>query len=301
MALDIRAGILTALVLSAIALVLSLVVGIHSLVVGRKIQFFRMRHRHITRGWRLIFFAIVWGTIGSLLYFYGEPVAYHFMPPSPTATPTLTPSLTPTITLTPTKTLTPTITNTPSESYTPTITPTPHMPLAVEAQFEGNLTPPAEAVFSPLEFTNEGVDALYRPIRPDTVFENPVGHMYAVFSYDKMEDEVQWTALWYRDGKLIHYETTPWDGGSGGIGYTDWEPDSQEWLPGEYEVQIFVGDQWKKVGFFTVEGQPPTPTTTPTPSQTPSLTPSPTGTPTPIPSNTPTPSDTHRPSATGSP
>ena len=298
MALDINAGIQTALILSAVAFILSLIFGIRQLLIGRKIQFFRMRHRHISRGWRLILFAIIWGTVGILLYFYGEPVAYHFLPPSPTLRPSQTPSLTPTISQTPTITLTPTITSTPSESFTPTITPTPHMPLAVEAQFEGNLTPPAESVFSPLEFTNEGIDALYRPIRPDTVFTNPVGHMYAVFSYDKMENEVQWTALWYQNGKLVHYETSPWEGGSGGIGYTDWEPDAEKWLPGDYEVQIFVGDQWKKVGFFTVEGEPLTSTPTSTPTITPSPRPSETNTPTPTPTETPTPSRTQAPTST---
>ena len=269
MALDIHAGITTALVLASFAILLSLVFGIRNLIVGRKIQFFRMRHRHITRGWRLISFSLLWGVIGVLLFFYGEPVAYHFLPPSATIPPSLTPSLTPTVTTTPTTTLTPTVTNTPSESYTPTITLTPHIPMVIEAKFEGELTPPANAVFSPLEFTNEGIDALYRPIHPDTFFENPVGHVYAVFTYDQMVDQVQWTAIWYRDGTIIHFETTPWDGGSGGAGYTDWEPDAEDWLPGEYEVQIFVGTDWQVVGSFTVEGQPPTNTPTLIPSSTP--------------------------------
>ncbi|MEA2007863.1 MAG: hypothetical protein U9O54_01990 [Chloroflexota bacterium] len=301
MALDIHTGIQTALVLAAIAVILSIIFGIRSLVAGKKIQFFRMRHRHITRGWRLIFFAFLWGAVGTLLYFYGEPVAYHYMPPSATVPPSFTPSLTPTITLTPSITLTPTITNTPSESYTPTITPTPHIPLAVEVHFEGELTPPADAVFSSIEFTNEGLDALHRPMHPNTVFQNPVEHMYAAYSYDKMEDGVQWTSIWYRNGEIVYYETKPWTGGSGGLGYTDWYPDAAEWLPGTYEVQIFIGLDWIRVGFFTVEGVPPTPTATPTPTRTPSLTPSVTITLTPTPTDTPTPSRTPAPTETESP
>jgi len=72
-------------------------------------------------------------------------------------------------------------------------------------------------------------------------------------------------------------------------------------LAGIYEVQIFIGTDWKKAGFFTVEGVPPTPTTTPTPTRTPSLTPSATLTLTPIPTDTPTPSRTPLPTATESP
>lgn len=298
MSLDIHAGILTALVLSLIAVVLSLFFGIRSLLTGKKIQFFRMRHRRIVRGWRLILFAFLWGAISAFLYFFGEPVAYHFVPPSPTMPPTLVPSITPTITLTPTDTLTPTITNTPSESYTPTITPTPHIPLAVEAKFEGELTPPAGVVFSALEFTNEGLDAYHRPIRPKDVFQNPVGHLYAAYSYDKMVDGLQWTAIWYRNGEIVHYETKPWIGGSGGLGYADWYPNAEAWLPGTYEVQIFIGFDWVRVGFFTVEGVPPTLTLTPTSTRTPTLTPSATLTRTPTPTFTLTPTSTPTPTFT---
>ena len=62
----------------------------------------------------------------------------------------------------------------------------------------------------------------------------------------------------------------PWDGGTGGVGYTDWNPEPYLWLAGEYEVQIFVGLSWKTSGRFTVEGQPPTavPSATPSPTRT---------------------------------
>ena len=72
--------------------------------------------------------------------------------------------------------------------------------------------------------------------------------MYAVFSYDGMVVGSQWTALWYRGDELVHYETIPWNGGSGGLGFTDWAPDPSEWLPGDYEVQIFVGLLFKISG-----------------------------------------------------
>jgi len=96
------------------------------------------------------------------------------------------------------------------------------------------------------------------------------------------------------DGELVFYETAVWEGGSGGYGYTDWEPPSDQWLPGLYEVQIFVGAEWKVSGVFTVTGQPPIPTITPTPTQT--ATPSKTATKTP----TITPTQTQWPTLTPS-
>jgi hypothetical protein len=113
-----------------------------------------------------------------------------------------------------------------------------------------------------------------------------------------MVDGSQWTALWYRSQELVYYESEPWDGGSGGSGYTDWDPEDWEWIPGVYEVRIFVGLQWKITGAFTVEGEappaPPSPTATRTPTPTPTFTPA--GTPTPGSSTTLSPSSTSGPS-----
>ena len=87
--------------------------------------------------------------------------------------------------------------------------------------------------------------------------------------------------LWYREGDLVHYETIPWDGEVGGYGFTEWEAPPEEWLPGTYEVQIFVGLDWKVVGQFILQGDSPTPI--PTNSLTPSPPPSDADTETPLP------------------
>ncbi len=266
--LDIRTGVQTAIILASIFAILSLISGALAIRKARQIPYFRLRREQMVHGWRSIVTALSLMLIAFLLNTYAEPVAYSFFSPSPT--PSLTPTIspTPTITLTATITLTPSITNTPAITDTPTITPTPHIPLAIEVQFEGQLTPPANAVFSPLQFTNRGIDSLYRPINPDINFLNPVGEMFAYFTYDGMVDGIQWTALWLRDGKIIHYETNPWDGGSGGAGFSDWLPDAETWLPGEYVVQIFIGFDWLRSGIFTVEGDPPASTLTPSPTTT---------------------------------
>lgn len=296
--LDISTAITTALVLTILIGLISAWVGVRSIASARRLPFFRMRRDRSLMGWRMLFMAVLCAVLAYLLPNLVEPAIYRFYPP--TATPSLTPTitLTPTISLTPTITLTPSITPTKSVSDTPTVTPTPNVPLAVEMLFESTVTPLPGASFSQLTFT-DGLDNLYRPLKPGTLFQNPVSHMYAVFSYEGMVVGAQWTALWYRDGELVHYETIPWNGGSGGLGYTDWGPDPSEWLPGTYEVQIFVGLSFQVAGQFVIEGEPPTAQPSPTATRTP------TPTRTPIPTRTPrptfTPTSTRTPTPTRGP
>jgi hypothetical protein len=288
MKLDIHTGVITIVALLSVLAAYGLWAGFRSIRKARTLKFFRMRRDRMMLGWRMVFISIVFILVAILTRRFAEPLAYHYFPPTVTPTQTATITLTPTISLTPTITQTPTITPTPSVSDTPTITPTPHMPLLIEDQFTSTTTPNPDAVFSPLQFAT-ALDKDYLPVEPNTVFQNPVGHLYAQFTYDQMTPGAQWTALWYYGSQLVFYETEPWDGGTGGIGYTDWNPEPYLWLAGEYEVQVFVGNSWKTSGRFTVEGSPPT--------AVPSLTPSPTRTNTP----TPKPSDTRMPSQTATP
>ena len=158
----------------------------------------------------------------------------------------------------------------------------------IEVLFESDVTPNPSAVFSPLQFTTNCSD--FNNFTASTVFQNPITYMCAVFTYDQMTPGAQWTALWYRNGELVHYETLPWNGETGGFGFTEWRAPASEWLPGTYEVQIFVGLEWKEIRQFTLEGNAPTaiPTMTPSLTLTPSRTVSPTstGTETPVPTST---------------
>ncbi len=94
-------------------------------------------------------------------------------------------------------------------------------------------------------------------------------------------------------------ETIPWDGEVGGYGFTEWEAPADQWLPGTYTVEVFVGLDWKVVGQFLLEGDAPTPPPTDTPSAT--LTPSRTATPTRTFTPTRTPTITRTPTLTQSP
>ena len=259
--IDIRSTVLTAAIIIGIAAVIVLILGINQLIKSRGLPFFRKRHDRVVRGWRLILLAIILVPVAWLILNYSEPVVYQFYSPSPTVTQT------PTITITPSITISPSITLTPSNTDTPSITSTPSMPVEIEEEFEAEVSPNPNAVFSLLQFSQRITEEL-QPIEPALEFENPVGHLFGTFSYNNMTDGSQWSALWYRDGELVYYESKPWEGSSGGYGYTDWDPPSNQWQPGIYEVQIFVGTEWKVSSYFTVIGQPPIPTIPNTPTRT---------------------------------
>lgn len=309
MNLDIQAAVWTLVALALGGALLSFVGGIRRLRQARRVRYFRLRQRQAAGGWRAIWGALLMFGLAYLVGRFGEPAAYTFFPPSPTASLTPTLTLSPTISLTPTLTLTPSITPTPLFSYTPTPLPTPFIPEAIASQFTSSVTPNPKAVFSPIRFSRR--IANFQPVNPQTVFQNPIDRIFATFSYDFMNDGVQWSMLWYREGTLICYETETWKGGTGGYAYSVCELPAEEWLPGNYRAVIFVGTEWKVINEFRVVGDPPTPTFTLTPSptrtftptrtSTPSATPTRTWTGTPTPSSTRTPTWTPTPSASGTP
>jgi len=277
--MDIRAGIITTIILAVLFALILFRMGIRSIQSARKLTFYRLRQQRMSGGWRMLVVGVLMLLFAAWLGRFGEPVAYRYFPPSPTATLSPTISPVPSITLSPTITLTPTITDTPSVTDTPTLTTTPNIPPAIEALFNSDVTPNPDAVFSPLQFST--VYDNFECVAPSTTFVNPIRSMTACFSYNNMLPGVQWTAMWYRDGELVHYETLPWDGTTGGLGYSEWAPPPSEWQPGTYTVQIFVGLEWKVVGQFVVSGEPPTavPSITPSPTVSPTITRTPSSTP----------------------
>jgi hypothetical protein len=271
---DLQAGTIALVLLLVLFAILSIRNGIRTIQAARRMTFYHLRRQREASGWRRLGLAVLLLLGGVALPIYGLPVAYQYFPPSPT--PSLTPTITaiPSTTLSPTITLSPTLTDTPVESATPTASSTPHIPAPIQALFQSTVTPNPDVVFSPLEFTISGGN--YPPVRPSTVFQNPVGHMYGIFTYDGMFPGVQWTALWLREGELVSYESYPWNGGTGGAYFTEWNPPADQWRPGIYTVQLFVGQEFVVSGRFLVEGSPPTAlpslTSSPTSAATPSLT-----------------------------
>jgi hypothetical protein len=172
--LDIKSFVNVAMLLMIFGGMLIFWRGYQELRHSSSTSFIRVRRARVSAGWRLMFGGFILAGFGLLLKVYGEPLAYRYIPV--TATPTLVPTETaaPSVTPIPTGTPIPSITLTPADPNAQVSTPTPHIPLVVEVMFEGQVTPPAEAVFSPLTFSH-GLDASYNPKDPGTEFANPVG------------------------------------------------------------------------------------------------------------------------------
>ena len=290
MNLDINTAVQTAFFLVILLGILGLWIGIRAIRAGQRLLFFRKRRELIGRGWRMIFYGFMMGGVAFLLNRYAEPAIYQVFPPSPTVT------LTSTITVTSTITLTSTITPTPSITPTISITPTPFIPTDIYLKFLATVTANPNAIFSLPQFSREVNSKDFQPVNPAKEFANPITKLYAAYSFDKMNNDAQWTAMWVRlsDNLIICIETEPWKGGTGGYGYAECQPSPDVWKAGDYEFHMFTGTTYKVTGKFSVTGNPPTATITITPTRTitptftvtPSFTPPPTWTP--IPTLTPT-------------
>lgn len=258
MNLDIQTTVRTITFLLLIATGVVLFSAIRSFREAGRLKFFLKKRELLGRAWKMVLYSLFILVSAILVNRFAEPITYRVYSPSSTA------SLTPTITLTPTASLTTTATIPPTETITPQFTSTPIMPAVISEEFTSQVAPNPDAVFSPIVFARRITDENL-PIDPAEGFENPIDTIYATFSFDRMMPGSQWTALWFRDGELIYYETKPWNGASGGFGYSDCLITADQWFPGNYEVQIFVGELWKISGIFSVIGEPPTPVPTETP------------------------------------
>ena len=291
MNLDIQTTVRTIFIFLLIACVAMVFTAVRAFREAGRLRFFLKKRELLGRAWRFVLFALLIAGGAIILNTFAEPMVYRVFPPSPTVTST------PTITLTPTITVTPTVTITPTMTPTPEFTSTPIMPAVISQDFTSVTTPNPNARFSPPVFSRQ-IDDDYQPIEIADTFENPVDSIFGTFSYESMATNSQWSALWFRDGELVSYESIPWNGSSGGFGYTESNLRPDQWLPGAYEVQIFAGETWKSSGLFTITGIPPTPTITETASVTTTPTRTLTPTSTQVPTATLTPTGTLAPTAT---
>ena len=234
-----------------------------------RLPFFMLRRDRVAGGWRFIGLALVLALAALMVQFFGRQAAYAIVPPTPSATPTATITQTPTITSTPTITLTPSITFTPTVTPTPTATGTPTLPSDITVLFRETVTPNPQAAFSPIQIAKR-LNHRNEPVNPSDTFVQPANELYGAFTYNLMQDGVRWTSLWLRGTSIVCVESKPWDGGTGGYGYTECLP-KEGWLPGEYEIQMYVGMTWKVSARFTITAGTvtPTPTGTPEPTATP--------------------------------
>lgn len=282
--IDVISGVNAALFLALFGSILAFLLGISTLRRGLKLVYFRKRQEAIARGWKLIIMSIVLAGASWALNNYAEPAFYTVFPPSPTIT------LTPTITETATITLPPTMTLSPTVSETPSITNTPALPDSLRAMATSQVDPGTEVLFSPIQFAEEIGDDGF-PIEPSVRFMNPLRKLNGFYSYDKLVLGTQISFVWMRlDDRVAFCESTVvWDISTGGYNFVTCEPeDPDDWLPGAYELQVFLGSEWFMSEGFVIEGMPLTPTATASEVPTATDTPPATGTWTPTATRTAT-------------
>ena len=260
--------------------IFSLLSAVRTLQISRRWSDYRLRRRYIVQARGSVLLAVFSGALAVSLMMFGRLLPPGETPAALPATQTTAASETasPVPTMPPTETPippsdTPTaIVFTPTPIIPPTsaITPTPVMPIAVQAMIQGTVTPAFDTQFGRLRFSTEINN--YALVAPGETFHNPIKQMYSVFTYQPIGVKVEWTALWYQDRELKHVDTTSWKDFPSGVAVASWLRPAAEWEAGEYEVQVFVGTDWKVSGRFVLDGAPPTGTSSPAATTTPSFT-----------------------------
>lgn len=263
--LTIEQGIYLFALVCAVCMLLFIWLGYHRIRSARQLPYYILKRKQIGAGWKVILVGIAFALCTVLIMAYGQRMVFVFIEPTPSVTPTASRTLTPTISSTPSETQTPRSTNTATISPIPSLTFTPMIPEAITVLFNETVTPDARAVFSPIELSRR-LDSQNRPVNPAEEFGNPIDTLFGAFTYDFMSDGARWTAIWYRGEDVVCVESKPWDGGTGGYGYTECRPRGL-WQAGEYEIQIFLAEEWKVSTRFSVSGIPNT--STQLPSRTP--------------------------------
>lgn len=170
----------------------------------------------------------------------------------------------------PTPSPTPSPRPSPTPSPTPTATPTPSYPLPATA-----LTPRPEAVPASAQaritlrtFALDEENG--RPVEPGDTFPPGDHRIYLFIDYEGMSSGVVWTYGWYREGEYldgntclwgIREETCPLVFGESGSTFLFFNPRSLEsgaypngYVPGEYEVRIWIEDRFQgRLGFTVTE------------------------------------------------
>lgn len=241
--------------------------AIYQFVKSRRARYYVLRRtalEHAMR-WLLAFGgALVLGIVllvGSSLLNRGET----------TSTPTAMPKVTATITVTsgkPSATAVPTITPPPTQLPTATLisqptaaaTATPPASALPTAQPSADVSTPdvspisagpgARVTFTALAMEKDGSGL---PVNPDTQFPAGDHAVYVFFTYEGLQNGVERTFAWYKDGEYYERcsQTALWDWGDRGRTSYFCHP-STGWEPGTYEIQVFVEEELQFIAQFVI-------------------------------------------------
>jgi hypothetical protein len=280
--------LLAAGILAAIA-VLAVAAGILLIRRAPSQPFFLVRQQTAAAGWRMILVAIGILALAAMVYAFGPTAILQVVSPTPTTTLTPTITYTPSITFTPSRTLSPTRTATGTLTFTASPSPTPFVPNNIRQIFTSNITPDPKVHIGEISFGKAPPPDFHRLV-PAVFTSQETRKVVATFTYENMNYGVQFTAIWIRDGIPVYWnDSYPWSGPATGTAVIEWDMVPDYFLHGSYEVQIFIGDEWKTTGRFEVVGPLPTATNTLSPTVTRMPFPTTTDTAKPKPTNTPQP------------
>jgi hypothetical protein len=139
------------------------------------------------------------------------------------------------------------------------MTDTPTVTLTATATFESvlRLTPadseqePPRGATIELVAAASGITPDYAPLGQETQFAAGIQRIYFFVRFDNMANGLAWTRVLFREGVPIQGQSYRWAMGESGESYFFFG-DANGYLPGRYEVRIFIGAEEASRISFTV-------------------------------------------------
>ncbi|NLV26564.1 MAG: hypothetical protein GXY48_05295 [Methanomicrobiales archaeon] len=111
---------------------------------------------------------------------------------------------------------------------------------------------PSSGSFGRIIFA-EGVTEESAPIGEETVFDSEISEVYLILPYFGMADGDIWKREWILDGEEVVLTEEEWYEGTEGITYRYLHnPDGSSLSPGDYTVNLYLGDQLARSAGFSI-------------------------------------------------
>lgn len=102
----------------------------------------------------------------------------------------------------------------------------------------------------------EGVTEESAPIGEETIFDSGISEIYLILPYFGMADGDIWVREWILEGEEVALTEEQWYEGSEGITYRYLHnPDESPLSPGDYTVNLYIGDQLARSAGFTISDE----------------------------------------------
>lgn len=82
----------------------------------------------------------------------------------------------------------------------------------------------------------------YEAVEPGSIFAEGAYTLYATFSYEAMENGMEWAWVWRRDGEVVGGGNELWNYGEEGPGYIYYNPE-EGFQNGQYSLEVWVNGE----------------------------------------------------------